>query len=146
MKLCNKCQIKKDINQFSKSKKSPDGLFPWCKLCRKEYDVERYSKIGSDKWTEIRKIRLNEIKTWFVEFKQTLKCQRCPETHPSCLDFHHTKSNTKDDTVSNLVVSGASKKTILSEIKKCEVLCANCHRKHHFKYGNSGIPAENPKV
>lgn len=132
MKTCIKCDIEKDVSQFSKSKRTVDGLFSWCKLCRKEYDVNRYVKIGSVQWTKLRKKRRKELSVWFAEYKQTLKCKRCPETHPACLDFHHKDGSTKENTVSNLVISGASKETILNEIKKCDVLCANCHRKHHF--------------
>ena len=74
--------------------------------------------------------RKKEIKKWFRKYKENLKCNRCPENHPSCIDFHH--NGEKDFDVSFLVAKGYSKNRILEELKKCEVLCANCHRKEHW--------------
>lgn len=76
------------------------------------------------------KKRKNETRTWFREYKTNLKCNRCPEDHPACLEFHH-KNGDKDLEIAYMVNQGYSKKRILKEIEKCEVLCANCHRKEH---------------
>ena len=39
----------------------------------------------------------------------------------------------KENGISKMVADGYSIEKILKELKKCEVLCANCHRKVHFK-------------
>lgn len=67
---------------------------------------------------------------WFQEFKATLLCKICGENDPSCLDFHHRQNDDKEHEVSSLI-NHASRKRILDEIAKCDVLCANCHRKVH---------------
>lgn len=36
-------------------------------------------------------------------------------------------------TVANAVRRGWSRARILGELTKCEVLCANCHAKHHAR-------------
>jgi len=59
-------------------------------------------------------------------------CKNCGESDYRCLDFHHTDPSTKDAEVSELW-RHASIITIRKEIEKCEVLCANCHRKLHYK-------------
>lgn len=68
---------------------------------------------------------------WFNEFKATLRCARCPEIHPACLEFHH-----RDPTQKDLEISRAarywSKEHLMREIAKCDVLCSNCHRKFHY--------------
>lgn len=46
MKNCKKCEIDKSVENFHVDKTSKDGLFRWCKTCKKEYD-KRYRK--SDK-------------------------------------------------------------------------------------------------
>lgn len=46
--------------------------------------------------------------------------------HPRALEFDHISDN-KRANVSNLIRSDYSWKTILEEIAKCEVVCANCH-------------------
>jgi hypothetical protein len=57
-------------------------------------------------------------------------CMECGEGHPACLDFHH-----KDPTEKAFAISrggGRSRESFLAEIAKCDLLCANCHRKRHF--------------
>lgn len=80
----------------------------------------------------IRRYGPNSIRAWFRNYKKTLKCSKCPEKHPACLDFHHLNPADKTDTVIRLVHNGASKDRILAEMAKCVVLCANCHRKEHY--------------
>ena len=75
-----------------------------------------------------------KTKEWFIEYKKTLKCEKCGESHPSCLDFHHKKDSSEEDTVCMMVQRGYSKKSIIREIKKCIILCSNCHRMIHRKW------------
>jgi len=70
---------------------------------------------------------------WFKNYKRTLKCQDCSESDPVCLDFHHKNPSEKEYPVTEMPRRGFSKEKILTEINKCSVLCANCHRKHHRK-------------
>lgn len=46
--------------------------------------------------------------------------------HAQALQFDHIADN-KKASVSNLIRSDYAWNTILEEIKKCEVRCANCH-------------------
>ena len=104
---------------------------------RKEYKTrwnkEYYIK-NKEKEIGRTKSRKFEMKKWFSEYKKTLKCEICGENHIACLEFHH-----KDVSDKKFEISGAlsrdyySKNKILSEVEKCNVLCANCHRKHHFE-------------
>ena len=55
-------------------------------------------------------------------------CQICGERDPRCLDFHHR--NPSEKTV-GIAWGRAGLDTLLKEIEKCDVLCANCHRKLH---------------
>lgn len=77
-----------------------------------------------------KKLRKVEVRCWYNEFKKNLGCSRCPERHPACLTFHHLGG--KDMDVSRMVQEGYCIETILAEIAKCVVLCANCHAKEHF--------------
>ena len=78
------------------------------------------------------KQRKREIKSWLNQYKATLKCSRCPESHPACLEFHHREPSEKDINLAWAVSWGWSVERILREIDKCVVLCANCHRKQHW--------------
>lgn len=68
----------------------------------------------------------------YKELKATLKCNRCNENHIATLQFHHSNPLEKEVAVSS-ASNNWSHKRLLEEISKCEVLCANCHAKEHFK-------------
>lgn len=67
----------------------------------------------------------------FKDYKAGLKCERCSETHPACLDFHHLDPAAKEGDVGRLA-RGWSLDRLKKEIAKCIVLCSNCHRKEHY--------------
>ena len=53
----------------------------------------------------------------------------------ACFDFHHLEDKEKE--LSKLIHSWSSKYgLIIQELKKCIVLCSNCHRKLHWKESN----------
>lgn len=52
----------------------------------------------------------------------------CGETDPVVLDFDHRPGETKFEHVSTLTSWGRFD-ALLREMKKCDVLCANCHRR-----------------
>ena len=66
----------------------------------------------------------------YFEKKLQLKCERCEESHISCLEFHHLDRNAKEYNISAIIRS--SLKKALEEMNKCIVLCSNCHRKEHW--------------
>jgi hypothetical protein len=79
---------------------------------------------------EVKDRRRDELKRWFYEYKRdNCRCERCGEDCPHCIDFHHVGDKTAN--VSQMVNHGYSKERIKAEIARCDVLCANCHRKLH---------------
>jgi hypothetical protein len=58
-------------------------------------------------------------------------CRRCDEDDPSCLDFHHPDE--KEASVGRMVANRRPIPEILAEIERCELLCANCHRREHYE-------------
>ncbi len=73
------------------------------------------------------------MRAWLDEYKLTLSCTLCGEKHPACLDFHHRDPNTKDFSLGIIRGWGYGKKRLLHEIRKCVVICSNCHRKVHYE-------------
>ena len=67
---------------------------------------------------------------WLINYKAGLECVVCGEDHSACLDFHHKNPKEKELLIGR--ASAYSLDRIKLEVKKCIVLCANCHRKHHF--------------
>lgn len=56
-------------------------------------------------------------------------CRCCDETEIACLDFHHRDRDEKSFNVMEMLTR--SEQMLRDEIAKCDVLCANCHRKVH---------------
>jgi hypothetical protein len=73
-----------------------------------------------------------ELREWFEDYKSSLSCQQCGESHPAILDFHHRNPEEKLYEVSVMPGRSMSKERTLEEIAKCDVLCSNCHRKLHW--------------
>lgn len=40
MKICKKCNKQKNAIYFHKDQRTSDGLYRWCKACKKEYDAK----------------------------------------------------------------------------------------------------------
>jgi hypothetical protein len=77
--------------------------------------------------------RRAEIRAWWEELKAEKRCERCGESAPECLQFHHLDPRKKDLALGTAVFRGWSKARLLAEAAKCIVLCANCHLKHHWQ-------------
>lgn len=129
-KTCHLCKKDKPLIEFNKNTARKDGLQSRCKECDSKLGKKNYQEKYKKQTLERNLLRKKKLKTWFAEFKQTLKCEQCEEQKWYVLDFHHNSD--KDDSVANLVNRGVSIKTILEEVAKCKVLCSNCHRELHY--------------
>ena len=76
-----------------------------------------------------RKLR-RDYKEIVIEYKK--ECQICGEGDFRVLVFHHI--NKADKLFSPSQPAQRSEKAIINEIKKCLVLCLNCHKKVHFNH------------
>lgn len=97
---------------------------------KREYRRKWYKENKISERNHVRR-RKKEIKKWFHEFKSKLCCSKCGENHPAIIDFHHTGK--KENQVAQMVHWGYSIDKIKKELEKCQVLCANCHRKLHWR-------------
>lgn len=60
------------------------------------------------------------------------KCQFCGYSKcQKALHFHHIDPTTKKFGISDAICSAYSKEEIEAEIKKCVLICANCHIETH---------------
>lgn len=127
-KICKVCQQELDIECFSK--KTEKYTQSRCKKCQSILSKQHYHD-NKHKYLD-RNIRTKDnLRSWYLEFKSKLKCERCSENHVACLQFHHIDRKLKIKTPSLFIVNN-NKKGFLEEIKKCIVLCANCHAKEHY--------------
>jgi hypothetical protein len=105
----------------------------YLKNYQQTYQKDRYQK--NPAYYAARNTRAErEKRKWFDdEIVAKSKCLKCGENHPGCLDFHHRDPSDKHMEVTKMVKAKCSKAKILKEIAKCDVLCANCHRKLHYE-------------
>lgn len=70
-----------------------------------------------------------KIKKRILEYKKAHPC-KCGENHPAALDLHHVEE--KDFNISDAIRNGYAWYRIEAELKKCQVVCRNCHAKLHW--------------
>jgi hypothetical protein len=64
-----------------------------------------------------------------VEYLKGKACVDCQENNPMVLDFDHLPKYEKSFSIGRAITgSTRSWDSILLEIGKCEIVCANCHR------------------
>ena len=128
-KICLKCGIKKDISEFHKNKSKSDGYQNWCKSCKGQLSKDRYI-------TQHNKIRkqLDDRKQFMKDFIKRVKrlssCSICGIKGEWLLVFHHM-SNNKEFDLGRAAGSASSLKRIKNEMRKCKIVCANCHATIH---------------
>lgn len=93
-------------------------------IARERETVRRNTK----RWKTVRK---HELTTFVDTYKTMFGCVHCGETDPACLDFHHRDQDTKRAAVSVLVAKCSPLDVVKDEMKKCVLVCANCHRRLH---------------
>ena len=104
----------------------------YTKTQQKEYAKKHYQK-NKALYQARDKARRDKLRRFIFRYKNlpTTKCVECGESRWECLDFHHTDPAIKTDTVHQMIRDRRCIKTVKSEIRKCQVLCANCHRVTH---------------
>ena len=75
---------------------------------------------------------------WINEYKVQRGCKRCKIIDSRVLDFHHKNDQTKLFTIGGFRRSVGFDR-IQREVKKCEVVCANCHRILHAETRRSAL-------
>ena len=78
------------------------------------------------------------IRHLMTELKMSNFCQICKledPKHPEIYDFDH--QGNKRENVSNLIQQTARWSRVLEEVRKCQMLCSNCHRIKTAKDRNS---------
>jgi hypothetical protein len=99
-----------------------------CRNCRERRVAEkRAARKGAPRHQS--KIVRDAYREAISAHKASLGCARCAEMDPRVLHFHHRDGEQKIAEVSKLV--DKSLLAALQEAQKCDILCANCHRRVH---------------
>jgi hypothetical protein len=133
MKPCSTCKEIKSLDEFQKRSSNKDGHTNMCKICKREYDNAHYKNSYGKRKNYIqqnRKRARKEADDYILEYLLLHPCVDCGESDPIVLEFDHVLGE-KKQAISNLKRNG--KNSIIKEIEKCEVRCANCHRRKTAK-------------
>jgi hypothetical protein len=129
LRRCGRCGQRKPIADFAWRRKAKGQRHNYCRPCHSDYhrehylaNKERYVAQAAAQKKRLRMERTRYLLTYFAENP----CADCGETDPLVLEFDHL-GDKEFEVSQGLDFRGWQ--TILDEIEKCDVVCANCHRR-----------------
>lgn len=128
MKKCGHCKLLKEDKEFSWRNRAKGVLASLCKPCQYAYQKQWYRRNRKRHMANvgIRNRRVaDEHYAAIFAYLQSHPCVDCGEKDPLVLEFDHQYG--KRNSISQLV--GCTQVRIARELKKCDVRCANCHRR-----------------
>lgn len=123
MKRCFHCKKLQSIHNFyKKTTKCKRKRSSWCKSC----DREQSSKFAKKRFKKLRQ---------FIRSYKYKPCMDCHKSYPYyVMDFDHRNPRRKEFQISTILSKRSmTEKRLKKEIKKCDVVCANCHRIRTYK-------------
>jgi len=126
---CGRCGELKPIAAFNWRRKAIGQLDNMCRPCRAAYKREHYEankqRYIDQAAASQRKLRLEQT-ILLIEFFKEHPCADCGERDPVVLEFDHLRDKLFDISHS---LPYRNWQSILNEIAKCDVVCANCYRR-----------------
>ncbi len=132
-KVCTKCGVEKPLDEFPFRSLRTRGeqRHSVCKECTAKRTNAWYH---ANREAHIANVRSNKgayreaAREYAMNYLATHPCVDCGETNPYVLEFDHRGG--KERNVSEMILSGTySIERVAAEISKCDVRCANCHRR-----------------
>lgn len=127
MKTCRKCS--RDLDDSCFYAHSRRGYQSDCKECRSKYNAEWYEKNSTAVKARSRASGpdLRKKRRQFVwDYLLAHPCVDCSEADPVVLEFDHVRGK---KSFGLAYANNHSMEALLAEIAKCEIRCANCHRR-----------------
>jgi hypothetical protein len=120
--------------EFSRNRTRKDGRQNRCKVCDGWRARDRYRRSPADRLRTMRRkaAAVNANRERLLAHLLAHPCVDCGETDPVVLDFDHV-TGTKFMGIGVMLAGGYCWASIRREIGKCQVRCANCHRRRHAK-------------
>jgi hypothetical protein len=131
MKVCTRCgPPAQPIENFAMRNRKTGGRQYICRKCQSQYVQAHYhaNRAMYIEKARVRNTKQTQINAEFmIEYLSNHPCVDCGESDIIVLEFDHLRDKVAD--VSVLARGGYSIEAIQREIDKCEVVCANCHRR-----------------
>lgn len=127
-KVCNQCGETKPLSAYYPHKDCVGGVQGTCKECRRSQN-KQWQAANRARRQHAEKDRARTRKQEYV-IRRGSKCYDCEGKYPDCVyEFHHLDPESKE--VNPSVAFKRPKWE--SELDKCVMLCANCHRIRHME-------------
>src|SRR5438552_10649294 len=129
MRACTKCGETKPLEAFPPVRRGEEKLQTWCRDCFAAANARNYRKNHEREKTRLlRQLaeRRAEVRRQIVAYLRVHPCVDCGESDIVVLEFDHLRD--KSFNVTTMIANGTSWSRIETEIAKCVVRCANCHR------------------
>src|SRR2546425_3533888 len=130
-RVCCTCRVAKPIAEFAVKNKARGTRSTKCRSCQAAYSREHYRRNRPtylQRAATHRKLNREECRQQVFNYLVGHPCVDCGETDPIVLDFDHRDASRKRGSISRLI-SQLTWDTLECEIAKCDVRCANCHRR-----------------
>jgi hypothetical protein len=126
---CGRCLSLKPVSEFAWRRKHHGQLDSMCRGCRAAYHRQHYLANGQRYIARARKQALALERTSYrIHYFNSHPCADCGESDPVVLEFDHLDTQAKSFDIGQSLPY-RKWESILEEIEKCEVVCANCHRR-----------------
>ncbi len=131
-RFCVNCGLAKPLEEFHYRHRATETRHSICGTCfnayrRDHYRMNRHDYIRRNGALQRRRRLEWQRRLW--EYLSVHPCVDCREQDPLVLEFDHVDRTTKEFTMGFMATRGHAWPTVLSELAKCEVRCANCHRR-----------------
>lgn len=111
MKICSKCNL--STNKFPRAGTK-------CQPCVNQGGYESKKR----KFADIRQ---------YIQDRKSNPCADCGNVYPTyVMDFDHLPQYEKSFNLARFQSMNKSMRQVVDEIKKCDLVCANCHRIRTF--------------
>jgi hypothetical protein len=121
--------LRKPEDEFAWRRQTKGQRDTMCRLCRSAYGKEHYAanrqRYIDQAKTQKQRLMLERTR-WLIDYFKAHPCVDCDEMDPIVLEFDHLREKSF---AIGAELSRRSWDSILLEIEKCEVVCANCHRR-----------------
>ena len=131
-RVCRWCGIEKPLDAFRFRDQAMDQRHSICGECINAYRREHYALNRAEYIKRNIRVLRARGKKWLRRLWRYLAehpCVDCGEHDAVVLDCDHVDPTSKRSSVSFLARSGYPWKTVLAELEKCQMRCANCHRR-----------------
>lgn len=136
MRICTRCYQTKPESEYFVKDSRVGRLHAQCKDCyrthRKVTYAEHYARYR-ELYRRRAKKRRDELRAEFHTNMRTFMtgkaCSDCGESDIRVLELDHLDPNNKTFNISQAVRLGFNWSAVELEIKKCQILCANCHKR-----------------